>query len=110
MILLAVVSANAFSQCKSTFKYSVEQPDSELVQGKVHLEVTGSEYPYTIKTYSLDHKEIPVVNTKKALEESDFIIEGLEPAYYLIVVEWGKGCKATLGGLEGILISKSADR
>ena len=109
--ILVIGAVEAFAQCNSQFTYSVEQPINIGGQGSIQLRVSGPEFPYTIKTYSQDQQGITLSKTLQwKAGNNEITIEGLKPSDYLIVVEWGNACKYTLGGVEGVRITKPTDR
>ncbi len=110
-ILFISLHTRAIGQCGETFKFTPYPSEKSAASGKIEIELKGTNYPYTFKTYQLDRKEIKLVNTTTVGKDKKLVvIESLEPAYYLTQVQYGSSCKETIGGVNGILIkSKNED-
>lgn len=105
-ILFFVDPGIATAQCNGEFSYQSFSADAEPSSGKIEITKVNPEPGlYTFKVFKVDAK-MTLVKSGEVSSSDKIIIEGLSPGNYLVKIEWGTNCYRTVGGLDGILITR----
>ena len=98
-------TGNVFAQCKGDFSYESFAAEQK-VSGRIEITKANAEPGvYTFKVFRVE-ADITLVKTGEASSQDKIVIEDLPPGNYLVKIEWGTDCYRTLGGLDGILITR----
>lgn len=96
----------AIAQCNDEFSYESFSADAALSSGRIEItKVNPEPGVYTFKVFKVEAK-ITLVKTGEVSSSDKIVIEGLSPGNYLVKIEWGTNCYRTVGGLDGILITR----
>lgn len=107
--LLLVLNKPATAQCEESFQYKVYHAEGTSV-GRVEIELSERQslLNFTVKVYRLNNKEIKEIRSfQKQGTSGTITIDGLDPSYYFIKLEWSGSCEKYIGGMDGILIRNS---
>ena len=96
----------AHGQCNTDFSYQSFSADADLFSGKIEItKAVPEQGRYTFKVFKVE-AGITLVKSGEVSSSDKIVIDRLSPGNYLVKIEWGTGCYRTVGGLDGILITR----
>ena len=106
ILIFCSLPSSAQSQCNDDFTYQAFSPDPETSSGRIEISIENPQAGiYTFKVFKVA-EQITLVQTREVSSTDKIFIEGLKPGSFLVKIEWGEKCYKTLGGLDGILITR----